>query len=297
MRPVKKALKALDRPDQTLSEAEQVAHTRNCLIQIGNQINTCLSEYKDQEQIKVWRSNLWYFVSKFTEFDAKKLYKLYKHATKKGDGGDSSSPEKKEEVLNKIVEEKLIPLMTKNTLFYTIFNRVAFGGSYYKGTKYGSPNEFDLYLVHKFDYRKADLKLDQEKFRAWLEGLFTKAFESLPEATPYDRNKYRNLGDIILPLLFSRDPQKHFPGIRIHYERLSILTEPTLLDVILRIPTHNTRSFIILNISCSFFTCCSHCSLFVLYTSASQRVLAVHALQSSKKYKYLSTSPSASKYA
>lgn len=98
MRPVKKALKALDRPDQTLSESEQVAHTRQCLVQIGNQINTCLSEYKDPEQVKEWRSNLWYFVSKFTEFDAKKLYKLYKHATKRGDGGSTtSSPEKKEE--------------------------------------------------------------------------------------------------------------------------------------------------------------------------------------------------------
>ncbi|XP_076676653.1 chromodomain-helicase-DNA-binding protein 1 isoform X2 [Andrena cerasifolii] len=103
MRPVKKALKALDRPDQSLSEVEQVAHTRQCLVQIGNQINTCLEEYRDPEQIKEWRSNLWYFVSKFTEFDAKKLYKLYKHATKKG--GDSntsatSSPEKKEESSN-----------------------------------------------------------------------------------------------------------------------------------------------------------------------------------------------------
>lgn len=28
-------------------------------------------------------SNLWYFVSKFTEYDAKKLYKLYKHEVKK----------------------------------------------------------------------------------------------------------------------------------------------------------------------------------------------------------------------
>ncbi|XP_014204371.1 chromodomain-helicase-DNA-binding protein 1 isoform X2 [Copidosoma floridanum] len=98
MRPVKKALKALDRPDQSLSESEQVAHTRQCLVQIGNQINTCLSEYKDPEQIKEWRSNLWYFVSKFTEFDAKKLYKLYKHATKKGESGSvTPSPEKKED--------------------------------------------------------------------------------------------------------------------------------------------------------------------------------------------------------
>lgn len=99
MRPVKKALKALDKPDQSLSESDQLAHTRNCLVQIGNQINTCLLEYKDPEQVKEWRSNLWYFVSKFTEFDAKKLYKLYKHAIKKGDGHSSmtSTPEKKEE--------------------------------------------------------------------------------------------------------------------------------------------------------------------------------------------------------
>lgn len=100
MRPVKRALKALDRPDESLSPQEQVAHTRHCLLQIGNQINTCLAEYRDPEQIKEWRSNLWYFVSKFTEFDAKKLYKLYKHAMKKNvdsNGGVSSSPDKKED--------------------------------------------------------------------------------------------------------------------------------------------------------------------------------------------------------
>lgn len=101
MRPVKKALKALDNPDQSLSEAEQVNHTRLCLIQIGEQINHCLNQYTDPEKIKEWRrfvdnliktffilyfySNLWYFVSKFTEFDSKKLYKLYKRACKKSE--------------------------------------------------------------------------------------------------------------------------------------------------------------------------------------------------------------------
>ncbi|XP_055908195.1 chromodomain-helicase-DNA-binding protein 1 [Eupeodes corollae] len=82
MRPVKKALKALDRPDSTLSNQEQVNHTRECLLSIGKQIDVCLNEYKDPDKIKEWRSNLWYFVSKFTEFDAKKLFKLYKHALK-----------------------------------------------------------------------------------------------------------------------------------------------------------------------------------------------------------------------
>ncbi|KAJ8923662.1 hypothetical protein NQ315_010242 [Exocentrus adspersus] len=91
MRPVKKALKALDNPDQSLSEADQVQHTRECLLQIGEQINSCLTQYTDPEKVKEWRSNLWYFVSKFTEYDAKKLYKLYKKACKK-----SEKSEKKE---------------------------------------------------------------------------------------------------------------------------------------------------------------------------------------------------------
>lgn len=55
MRPVKKALKALDNPDQSLSEADQVNHTRLCLLQIGEQINVCLSQYTEPEKIKEWR--------------------------------------------------------------------------------------------------------------------------------------------------------------------------------------------------------------------------------------------------
>lgn len=99
MRPVKKALKTLDNPDQTLPAEEQVSQTRACLLSIGNQINQCLLVYKDPEKIKEWRSNLWYFVSKFTEVDAKKLFKLYKHALKKrGEGDDShGSNEKKKD--------------------------------------------------------------------------------------------------------------------------------------------------------------------------------------------------------
>lgn len=55
MRPVKKALKALDNPDQSLSEQEQVQHTRECLLQIGEQINVCLNQYTDSDVIKEWR--------------------------------------------------------------------------------------------------------------------------------------------------------------------------------------------------------------------------------------------------
>lgn len=56
-------------------------------------------------------SNLWYFVSKFTEFDAKKLYKLYKHASKKNEketilgNHEKGSKKARQEVffLNKII--------------------------------------------------------------------------------------------------------------------------------------------------------------------------------------------------
>lgn len=88
MRPVKKALKALDNPDQSLSPQEQVRHTTECLLSIGKQIDECLRVYGDAERVKEWRSNLWYFVSKFTEFDANKLFKLFKRALKKSMGGD-----------------------------------------------------------------------------------------------------------------------------------------------------------------------------------------------------------------
>ncbi|KAI5745904.1 hypothetical protein M8J76_015368 [Diaphorina citri] len=84
MRPVKKALRALDSPDISLNAEDQLTHTLQCLLQIGEQINKTLALYKDPAKMNEWRSNLWYFVSKFTEYDAKKLYKLYKHAIKRG---------------------------------------------------------------------------------------------------------------------------------------------------------------------------------------------------------------------
>uniref|UniRef100_A0A4W3I8Q9 Chromodomain helicase DNA binding protein 2 n=1 Tax=Callorhinchus milii TaxID=7868 RepID=A0A4W3I8Q9_CALMI len=86
MRPVKKALKQLDKPEEGLSEKEQLQHTRSCLLKIGDRITECLLAYTDSEETK-WATthtqNLWIFVSKFTEFDARKLHKLYKLAQKR----------------------------------------------------------------------------------------------------------------------------------------------------------------------------------------------------------------------
>uniref|UniRef100_A0A3Q2YUM2 Chromodomain helicase DNA binding protein 2 n=1 Tax=Hippocampus comes TaxID=109280 RepID=A0A3Q2YUM2_HIPCM len=83
MRPVKKALKQLDKPDEGLSDQDQLQHTRTCLLKIGDRITECLKAYGDPEHVKIWQRNLWIFVSKFTEFSARKLHKLYKMAQKK----------------------------------------------------------------------------------------------------------------------------------------------------------------------------------------------------------------------
>ena len=101
MRPVKKALKALDKCDPSLSEEEQIKHTTTCLLQIGDQIQTCLAEISDPAQQKLSKTNLWYFVSKFTEYDATKLYKLYKKASKQKSGKDKDKSKKHKGEKNK----------------------------------------------------------------------------------------------------------------------------------------------------------------------------------------------------
>merc|ERR1719284_1175227 len=91
MRAVKKSLKALDKPDPNQTPEEQVANTRWCLVKIGKHIDTIIDNMSE-DQNRDWRSSLWLFVSNFTDFDARKLFKLYRHAMKK----DPSSQDEKE---------------------------------------------------------------------------------------------------------------------------------------------------------------------------------------------------------
>uniref|UniRef100_A0A2C9JCR5 Uncharacterized protein n=2 Tax=Biomphalaria glabrata TaxID=6526 RepID=A0A2C9JCR5_BIOGL len=83
MRPLKKVLKQLSEPDESLSEKEQVAFIRSILLKLGDHINTCIEELSDPEKIKFWRDSLWLFVSNFTTLNHNKLRKLYKGACKK----------------------------------------------------------------------------------------------------------------------------------------------------------------------------------------------------------------------
>lgn len=69
MRPVKKALKQLDKPDEGLSVQEQLQHTRTCLLKIGDRITECLKSYSDPEHVKTWRRYLNYTLHiRFQEF-------------------------------------------------------------------------------------------------------------------------------------------------------------------------------------------------------------------------------------
>nr|XP_057932643.1 chromodomain-helicase-DNA-binding protein 2 isoform X1 [Doryrhamphus excisus] len=102
MRPVKKALKQLDKPDEGLSDQEQLQHTRTCLLKIGDRITECLKAYSDPEHVKIWRRNLWIFVSKFTEFGAKKLHKLYKMAQKKRSHDEEKEQKKKDDPTGRV---------------------------------------------------------------------------------------------------------------------------------------------------------------------------------------------------
>ncbi|XP_005103678.1 chromodomain-helicase-DNA-binding protein 1 isoform X2 [Aplysia californica] len=85
MRPMKKVLKQLSEPDESLNEKEQVSFIRSILLKIGDHISSSIEELSDPEKIKFWRDKLWLFVSNFTTLNHKKLRKLYKGACKKRD--------------------------------------------------------------------------------------------------------------------------------------------------------------------------------------------------------------------
>lgn len=106
MRPVKKALKQLDRPPNLDTEQAKTEHTKNCLLQIGDRIIECLKEIQESQRSKyrgleqkflllvyvmiyIFR-NLWMFVSKFTEFSPDKLVKFYLSACKKREKNKST---------------------------------------------------------------------------------------------------------------------------------------------------------------------------------------------------------------
>ena len=78
MRPVKKALKLISKPELPKDKE------RDCLLKIGARICECMNELDDESKAKEMRNNLWTFVSEFTEFSGKRLYRMYKMAMENG---------------------------------------------------------------------------------------------------------------------------------------------------------------------------------------------------------------------
>ncbi|XP_001599348.1 uncharacterized protein LOC100114275 isoform X1 [Nasonia vitripennis] len=79
---------------------------------------------------------------------------------------DDNHRKSNNEHLKLIVEEVFIPLMKEDELFNLLYKRIMWGGSYYKGTKYGVPNEFDLDFVLKLpiDYRNIQIRTNHDNY-------------------------------------------------------------------------------------------------------------------------------------
>ena len=109
-------------------------------MKIGRHIDLLLAPMSD-DKAREWRSHLWFFVSNFTEFDAMKLFKLYRHAVKKENegGGDREAKEPKEHKDHKEKHKKdkrdkhrekekenlkkimlIVPHIMKNTWYFVI---------------------------------------------------------------------------------------------------------------------------------------------------------------------------------
>ena len=65
MRPVRKSLKALDNPEQTLTATELAQHVQQCLLHIGEHIDKCLAAISDSEQNRRWRKYVFQYSSSF----------------------------------------------------------------------------------------------------------------------------------------------------------------------------------------------------------------------------------------
>ena len=55
--------------------------------------------------------------------------------------------------------EGLIPIMKEDTVFKNIYSNILYAGSFYKGTKVGKPDEYDLDLVMKLPLNYKKLKV------------------------------------------------------------------------------------------------------------------------------------------
>ncbi|NWU89438.1 CHD1 protein, partial [Upupa epops] len=201
MRPVKAALKQLDRPEKGLSEREQLEHTRQCLIKIGDHITECLKEYTNPEQIKQWRKNLWIFVSKFTEFDARKLHKLYKHAIKKRQESQQHNDQNiSSSVITQVIRNPDVERLKESTNHDDISR-----------DSYSSDRHLSQYHDHHKDRHQGDAqkKSDSRKrpYSAFSNGKDHRDWDHYKQDRYYTDSKHRKLDDYR-----SRDHRSNMEG-------------------------------------------------------------------------------------
>ena len=53
--------------------------------------------------------------------------------------------------------------MRQDELFNVLYRRIMYGGSFYKGTKYGKPEEFDLDFIIKLPINYSKITVDNNK--------------------------------------------------------------------------------------------------------------------------------------
>ncbi|XP_054159378.1 chromodomain-helicase-DNA-binding protein 1-like isoform X2 [Oppia nitens] len=164
MRPVKKSLKALDKPDLSLTKSQQKTNESQLLSAIGARIDECLRELaSDSTKAREWRNYLWTFVSKFTEYPPKKLYKLYKRLNKDkqkdsdgggtAGGGHSSRRDRHDKHFN-----------SKSSLNSSPHNTTSSGG--YPPIKRESSADYMMSnkMIKREDYASYDLKASNNMY-------------------------------------------------------------------------------------------------------------------------------------
>ncbi|XP_025163166.1 cyclic GMP-AMP synthase-like [Harpegnathos saltator] len=82
------------------------------------------------------------------------------------------------EHLNKIINKLIEKMKEQNSLFNKTFQKIAWTGSFYKKTKVGLPDEFDLNLIIQLPIKKDDMKLSTDLNLPGYIKIHTKIYEN-----------------------------------------------------------------------------------------------------------------------
>ncbi|KAF7988625.1 hypothetical protein HCN44_001198 [Aphidius gifuensis] len=98
-------------------------------------------------------------------------------------------------MLNEVIESLIEAMKTKDDLFKTIYNRIMYTGSHYKGTKVGKPEEFDLDLILKLPVVYDGIKIEDVKERPGFARIIIDSSIKLPGWTKHEKTLNQWLDD------------------------------------------------------------------------------------------------------